>query len=145
LYAARLAAKKEYDALVALYPQVSVPEPIDHNRHAIVMSIAKGQLLAHSRLDEPGWYLDEVIKEVRIAYGLGIIHADLSEFNIFVHPDGCELIDFPQFITPAHPNAKELLYRDIDNIVTFFDRKYKIKRDAQEIIKSIVPINSIVT
>jgi len=138
LYAARLAAKKEYDALVALYPQVSVPEPIDHNRHAIVMSIAKGQMLAHSRLDEPGWYLDEIIKQVKIAYGLGIIHADLSEFNIFVNPDGCEIIDFPQFITPAHPNANEMLYRDIDNILSFFNRKYKIKRDIQEIMKNIV-------
>jgi len=138
LYAARLAAKKEYDALVALYPQVSVPEPIDHNRHAIVMSIAKGQMLAHSRLDEPGWYLDEIIKQVKIAYGLGIIHADLSEFNIFVNPDGCEIIDFPQFITPAHPNANEMLYRDIDNILSFFNRKYKIKRDIQELMKNIV-------
>ncbi|MCX9085126.1 MAG: serine/threonine protein kinase [Candidatus Methanoperedens sp.] len=138
LYAARLAAKKEYDALVALYPKVSVPEPIDHNRHAIVMSIAKGQLLAHSRLDEPGWYLDEILKQVRIAYGLGIIHSDLSEFNIFVHPDGCELIDFPQFITPTHPNAQELLHRDIENILTFFTRKYRINRDIQEIMNTFV-------
>ena len=138
LYAARLAAKKEYDALVALYPKVSVPEPIDHNRHAIVMSVAKGQLLAHSKLDEPDWYLDEILKQVRNAYGLGIIHSDLSEFNIFVNPDGCEIIDFPQFITPAHPNAKELLYRDIDNILSFFTRKYKIKRDVQEIINNII-------
>jgi len=54
------------------------------------MSIAKGQLLAHSRLDEPDWYLDEILKQVKKAYGLGIIHADLSEFNIFVNPEGCE-------------------------------------------------------
>ncbi|MCZ7400600.1 MAG: serine/threonine protein kinase [Candidatus Methanoperedens sp.] len=138
LYAARLAAEKEYDALVALYPQVNVPEPIDQNRHAIVMSVAKGQLLAHSKLDEPGWYLDEILKQVKIAYTLGIIHSDLSEFNIFVNPDGCELIDFPQFITPAHPNAKELLYRDIDNILSFFTRKYKIMRNIEEIINNIV-------
>jgi RIO kinase 2 len=138
LYAARLAANKEYDALVTLYPKVCVPEPIDHNRHGIVMSIAKGQLLAHSKLDEPDWYLDEILKQVKKTYELGIIHADLSEFNIFVNPDGCELIDFPQFITPVHPNAKELLYRDIDNILSFFTRKYKIKKDIQEIINTIV-------
>jgi len=138
LYAARLAATKEYEALVALYPKVCVPEPIDHNRHAIIMSIAKGQLLAHSRLDEPDWYLDEILKQVKIAYALGIIHSDLSEFNVFVNPEGCELIDFPQFITPTHPNAKELLYRDIDNILSFFTRKYRIKRDIQEIIDNIV-------
>src|SRR5512138_2709518 len=42
LYAAKLAAKREYDALQLLFPAVSVPEPIDYNRHAIVMSVVGG-------------------------------------------------------------------------------------------------------
>ena len=138
LYAARLAAKKEYDALVALYPQVSVPEPIDNNRHAIVMSMANGQLLAHSRLDEPDWYLDEILGQIKKTYGLGIIHGDLSEFNIFVNPGGCEIIDWPQFITPSHRNARELLKRDIENVLSYFNRKYRIKRDIEEITNTIV-------
>lgn len=138
LYAARLAAKKENDALIALYPQVSVPEPIDYNRHAIVMSKIKGQQLAHTNLDEPEWYLDVIFDQVKKAYALGIIHADLSEFNIFVDPQGCEIIDWPQFITPLHPNARELLHRDIDNVLTFFQRKYRIKKEMPEIFKNIV-------
>lgn len=138
LYAARLAAKKEYDALVTLYPQVRVPEPIDYNRHAIVMSKALGQQLAHTRLDEPGWFLDEILTQVRKAYGLGIIHGDLSEFNIFVNPEGCEIIDWPQFITRDHANAQELLRRDVDNVLSYFYRKYRIKRDIREIINTII-------
>ncbi len=138
IYASRLAAKREYDALKILYPEVSVPEPIDYNRHAIVMSALKGQQLAHTRLSEPGWYLDAVLNELRKAYKLGVIHADLSEFNIFVSPEGCEIIDWPQYITPAHVNASELLRRDINNVLSFFGRKYKIKKDAEEIIKNIV-------
>ena len=138
LYAARLAAKKEHDALAALYPQVSVPEPIDHNRHAIVMSVAKGQQLAHTRLDEPDWYLDEILAQIKKAYKLGIIHGDLSEFNIFVNPLGCEIIDWPQFIKTSHANAQKLLYRDVDNVLSFFDRKYKIKRDMGDIINNII-------
>jgi len=51
------------------------------------MSKALGQQLAHTRLDEPGWFLDEILTQVRKAYGLGIIHGDLSEFNIFVNPE----------------------------------------------------------
>ncbi|MFZ3059334.1 MAG: RIO1 family regulatory kinase/ATPase [Candidatus Methanoperedens sp.] len=138
LYAARLAAKREYDALKTLYPEVSVPEPIDYNRHAIVMSIAKGGELAHTTIDEPDWYLDEILEQVRKTYRLGIIHGDLSEFNIFVNPEGCELIDWPQYITPSHANAAELLYRDIDNVLSFFSRKYRIKRDIREVINTIV-------
>ena len=138
LYASRLAAKREYDALKILYPVVSVPEPIDYNRHAIVMSIAKGQQLAHTRIDEPDWYLDEILEQIKKAYGLGIIHCDLSEFNIFVSPEGCEIIDLPQYITPSHTNAMELLQRDVGNVLSFFNRKYRIKRDIQEVMRSIV-------
>lgn len=138
LYASRLAAKREYDALNILYPNIAVPEPIDYNRHAIVMSTAKGLELAHTKIDEPDWYLDEILSQVRKAYRLGIIHGDLSEFNIFINPDGCEIIDWPQYITPAHENADELLYRDIDNVLTFFMRKYRIKKDTKEVINTIV-------
>ncbi|MCZ7393286.1 MAG: RIO1 family regulatory kinase/ATPase [Candidatus Methanoperedens sp.] len=138
LYASRLAAKREHDALSTLYPEVSVPEPIDYNRHAIVMSVAKGQQLAHTKINEPGWYLDEILGEVRKAYKLGIIHGDLSEFNIFVSPEGAEIIDWPQYITPAHINARELLRRDVDNVLSFFNRKYRIKRDALEVMNNIV-------
>lgn len=138
LYASRLAAKREFDALKLLYPQVSVPEPIDHNRHAIVMSALKGQQLAHARVDEPEWYLDEILKQVKKAYQLGIIHADLSEYNVFVNPEGCEIFDWPQYVTATHTNSKELLYRDIENILTFFRRKYRIKRDIQGIINNII-------
>lgn len=138
IYASRLAAKKEYDALKTLYPEVSVPEPVDYNRHAIVMSALKGQQLSRARLSEPGWYLDAILSELGKAYKLGVIHADLSEFNIFVSPEGCEIIDWPQYITPAHVNASELLRRDISNVLSFFNRKYRIERDAEEIIKNIV-------
>jgi len=138
LYASRLAAKKEYDALKTLYPEVSVPEPVDHNRHAIVMSMVKGEQLAHARVGEPDWYLDEILGQVRKAYRLGIIHGDLSEFNIFVSPEGCEIIDWPQYITPAHLNASEMLSRDIGNVLTFFSRKYRIKRDIKEVMHGIV-------
>ncbi|VVB94812.1 RIO-type serine/threonine-protein kinase Rio2 [uncultured archaeon] len=137
LYASRLSAKREHDALTKLYPQVSVPEPIDYNRHAIVMSVVKGQALAYTRVDEPQWYLDEILNQVKKAYRLGIIHGDLSEFNVFINPEGCEIIDWPQYATPAHPNAGELFYRDIDNILAFFRRKYRIKRDIKEVINNI--------
>lgn len=138
LYASRLAAKKEYDALKILYPEVNVPEPIDYNRHGIIMSMAKGQELSHTTLDEPEWYLDEILKHVKKAYSLGIIHGDLSEFNIFADPEGCELIDWPQYITPSHANASDYLYRDVDNVLTFFRRKYGINRDTREIMNKVI-------
>jgi RIO kinase 2 len=138
LYASRLAAKREYDVLKLLYPVVAVPEPIDHNRNAIVMSVMKGQPLAHTKVDEPEWYLDEIFAQVKKAAQLGIIHGDLSEFNIFVNPHGCEIFDWPQYVTFSHPNANELLNRDVDNVLTFFKKKYRINRDIEEVRNSII-------
>lgn len=138
IYASRLAAEREYDALKALYPEVGVPEPIDHNRHAIVMSSLKGQQLSHAKLLEPEWYMDAILDGVRKAYKLGIIHGDLSEFNIFVHPEGCEIIDWPQYAATTHPNAMELLRRDVSHVLSFFNRKYRIKRDIEKILKTML-------
>ncbi len=137
IYAARLAAEREYDVMTKLYPKVSIPKPFDQNRHAIVMALAKGSLLSKTKLSEPEWYLDELLKQARIAYSMGFIHADLSEYNIFVSEDSVQLIDWPQYITPDHPQADEILERDISNILTHFYRKYGIKRKLNETIDEV--------
>lgn len=137
IYAARLAAEREYEVMTRLYPKVSIPRPFDQNRHAIVMALAKGSILSKTKLLDPEWYLDEILKQVKIAYSLGVIHADLSEYNIFVSEDSVQLIDWPQYVTPAHPQADEILERDILNILTHFYRKYGIKRELSEIFSEV--------
>ncbi len=137
IYAARLAAQREYEIMTTLYPKVSIPKPFDHNRHAIVMELAKGSILSKTKLIDPEWYLDEILKQVKITYSMGIIHADLSEYNIFASEEGVQLIDWPQYITPEHPQADEILERDVSNILTHFYRKYGIKRDLKEVLKEV--------
>jgi RIO kinase 2 len=137
IYASRLAAQREYDIMTTLYPEVSIPKPFDHNRHAIVMELAKGSLLSKTKLIDPEWYLDEILKQVKITYSLGIIHADLSEYNIFASEDGVQLIDWPQYVTPEHPHADEILERDVSNVLTHFFRKYGVKRELDETIREI--------
>ncbi|MBW6470221.1 MAG: serine/threonine protein kinase [Methanosarcinaceae archaeon] len=144
IYAARLSAKREYDLMVSLYPKVSVPKPIDHNRHAIVMAVAKGSLLSKTRLLQPEWFLDEIISQIGKAYSLGVIHADLSEFNIFVYECGVQFIDWPQYVGLDHPNADELLKRDVFNVLAFFKRKYDIERDVDDVVAGIKHSTSIV-
>lgn len=137
IYAARLAAGREYEVMTRLYPKVSIPKPFDQNRHAIVMALAKGSLLSKTKLLDPEWYLDEILRQARTAYSMGVIHADLSEYNIFVSEESVQLIDWPQYITPDHPQADEILERDISNILTHFYRKYGIKRELNETIDEI--------
>jgi RIO kinase 2 len=137
LYAAMLAARREYDALEKLFPAVSVPEPVDHNRHAVVMSVVAGVEMAKANLIDPEWYLDRTLEEVKKAYQIGLIHADLSEYNVMVRDDGITIIDWPQYVAVGTKTADEMLARDVGNIVSYFERKYRIKRDLDETIKAI--------
>lgn len=137
LYAAKLAAKREYDALERLFPTVSVPEPVDYNRHAVVMSVAGGVEMAKANLVEPEWYLDLTLEQIKKAYELGVIHSDLSEYNVMVRDDGITIIDWPQYVEVGNKTAEEMLARDVGNILTYFDRKYRIKRDLNTTLNEI--------
>ena len=138
LYISRLAATREYDGLQKLYPAgVSVPRPIAQNRHAIVMSAIEGDSLADCHtLRKPAKMLDEIIENVKKAYLVaGIVHADLSEYNVLVTPKLKTLIiDWPQWISSTHPNSRLYLERDLTNILSFFDRKFGVKRELLETI-----------
>ena len=51
----------------------------------------------------------------------GIVHGDLSEFNILVGSDGPVIIDLPQAVDAASNNhAKDMLMRDVNNLATYF-------------------------
>jgi RIO kinase 2 len=71
--------------------------------------------------------LGAILDEVREAYRLGVIHGDLSEFNVMVDGNRCALIDWPQWVETGHPNAGETLERDLRVILLHFARKYGIQ------------------
>jgi RIO kinase 1 len=53
----------------------------------------------------------------------GIIHADLSDYNVLMSPTGPVIIDFPQAVDPArNQSARKLLLRDVKNITSFLGR-----------------------
>ncbi len=137
LYASALAARHEFDVLKQLYPPVSVPEPIDHNRHAVVMSVVEGYELSRVKLEDPGWYLDRILEQLALTYRHGYVHGDFSEYNVMVSESGVIIIDWPQAVQAGTKLADELLARDVGNILTYFIRKYRIKRDAEEIVEKI--------
>jgi RIO kinase 2 len=140
LYQSRLAAEKEYLALtLAFNANVSVPKPIYQNRHVVVMQRIEGHQLSEiNRLDDPNGFLDKIIEYIHRAYKVGLIHADLSEFNIIVsEEDVVYIIDWPQYISSSHPNADEILERDVKNILTYFGRKFRIKKSLEDTLHII--------
>ncbi len=144
LFQSRLAAEKEYKALKLLQPHhVAVPEPIKQNRHVIVMGMIEGAELAKWRsIPHPKRVLGEILRNVRKAYlEAGIVHADLSEYNIILKPDmHILIIDLPQYVTRKHPNAQELLARDVKNVLEYFSRKRMLKvrhEDALDYVRGM--------
>ena len=138
LIASKKSAEREYLALKTLHPHVSVPLPVAQTRHAVVLSLIEGLILNRTPLAAPEKTLDEILENVRKAYRAGIIHSDLSEYNILVENERCILIDWPQWIGTDHPNAASIVERDIGNILAFFKRKYKIRRDREVTLQWVI-------
>jgi RIO kinase 1 len=80
--------------------------------------------------------LQILIRDVVKMLCAGIIHGDLSDFNILIDEQGPVIIDFPQAVEPlSNNNAKRLLIRDVKNITKFlsrFDRNLRKLRYGPE-------------
>ena len=136
LFQSHVSAEKEFQAMQLVYKNgVSVPEPISQNRHVIAMGMIEGaELSKYKEIQKPEKILKEILRNVRKAYlKAHVIHADLSEYNIILKPDGHILIiDWPQYVMTDHANAEELLERDLKNVLTFFNRKFNVKVAIEE-------------
>ena len=132
-------AKREYEALRKLDGYVSVPKPYGWEGNAVLMELIDGKELFKVRLKNPEDVLDMIIEEIRKMLERGIIHGDLSQYNILVNPEGIWIIDFPQYIDLNEKNGKfkEILERDVKNILNYFKKTYGIKRDIGLVLKGI--------
>ncbi|ACJ16878.1 serine/threonine protein kinase [Thermococcus onnurineus NA1] len=134
LYVSRLIAKKEYEALTLLSPIARVPKPIAWNRHVVVMEFVEGTELAELRdtdltREEAERILDRVLEEYLKIVRFGIVHSDMSEFNIVLTSnDDVLIIDWAQYLTTAYPESYELLKRDITVLLNAFRRRWRIER-----------------
>jgi len=64
-----------------------------------------------------------ITEVVRMLATAGVVHGDLSEFNILLAADGPVIIDLPQAVDAAGNNhAQRMLLRDVGNLRAFFGR-----------------------
>lgn len=144
LYMSRLSATREYESLKKIQDlnlNVKVPRVLGHNRHAIVMDIHQGdELYRFDTLPNPEQIFNEILTQYEEIYVKAhIIHGDLGEFNVLVDGDyRILIIDWPQSVDWDHPNAQELIKRDITNICEFFRKKYGLTGNAEEIMQGLL-------
>jgi RIO kinase 1 len=122
----------EVDALYRLAAAgVRVPQPFNFLEGVLLMELvadAEGQ--AAPRLNDLSFTPEEarrhhagLIAEVVRMLCAGVVHGDLSEFNILLAADGPVIIDLPQAVDAAGNNhAPRMLMRDVDNLRSFFGR-----------------------
>ena len=144
LYLSRLAALKEFAFMKALGENgMPVPEAIECNRHAVLMSLVHAQPMVQVReFKNPERVYNECMGLLAKLARLGLIHCDFNEFNLFVSTDEEErvtLIDFPQMVSTSHANAEELFDRDAHGVVKFFERKFGGVHEAERVINSCYP------
>ncbi len=64
-----------------------------------------------------------LLREVVRMLAAGIVHGDLSDFNVLMDPEGPVVIDFPQAVYAArNQSARKLLIRDVENLHRFVSR-----------------------
>jgi RIO kinase 2 len=137
IFASKYSAEREFLALKTLHPHVRVPLPVDLNRHVVVMEFIRGVNLNRTVVEEPRALIEEIIQEVRTTYQHGVVHADLSEFNVMVNDQGCTIIDWPQWVGTDHPNAGTILKHDVENILGYFSRRYKLSYDIGDTLECV--------
>ncbi|MNO56161.1 RIO1 family protein [compost metagenome] len=68
-------------------------------------------------------YHEFVIRQIVLMLCTGLVHGDLSEFNVLLGPDGPVIIDLPQAVDAAGNNhAFTMLERDVGNMAGYFGR-----------------------
>ncbi|WP_431046293.1 PA4780 family RIO1-like protein kinase [Roseateles sp. L2-2] len=120
----------EVDALYRLAGAgVRVPRPYNFMDGVLLMELVVDEHGdAAPRLNDSMFTAEEarthhqsLLGEVVRMLGAGVVHGDLSEFNILLAADGPVIIDLPQAVDAAGNNhAKRMLLRDVNNLRDFF-------------------------
>jgi len=116
----------EVDALYQLAAaDIRVPKPYGYFNNVLVMELVTDgagnpaprlgevELSPEMAREYHGFLIQQIVRMLSI----GLIHGDLSEFNVLIGPDGPVIIDFPQVVNAAGNNsALAMLERDVNNI-----------------------------
>ncbi|MBF7141986.1 MULTISPECIES: PA4780 family RIO1-like protein kinase [Pseudomonas] len=123
---------------------VRVPKPYDFLDGVLLMEMVADEYgEAAPRLNDVELDADQareyhafLIKQIVLMLCTGLVHGDLSEFNVLLGPQGPVIIDLPQAVDAAANNhAFNMLERDVNNMAQYFGRfapELKATRYAKE-------------
>jgi len=137
-------AEKEYKNLQrSSIAKINVPKPILVKNNILLMELLGENsnpfpLLKNSPNSITEAILTQIIDQTKLLFQqAGLVHADLSPFNILIGNQIPYLIDMSQSILTSHPRALEFLKRDLNNVLSFFPTKEFSIPDIKELFEII--------
>ena len=107
---------------------VNAPRPIAFNRNILVMTFigedgVPAPLLREVDPADPKEFYLKLLDETRLLYTkAGLVHGDLSEYNVMVWEGVPVIFDVSQTLLISHPLSEALIKRDIANVNSYFSR-----------------------
>ncbi|WP_127794909.1 serine protein kinase RIO [Agromyces sp. LHK192] len=139
-------ANAEFAALSRLTELgASVPYPVQvHETEVLMEFVGDGRTaaprLAQVRADAAELHdlFQQLVGFLRILARAGLVHGDLSPYNVLVHEGRVVVIDLPQVIDlVANPSGFDLLHRDCVNLCTWFTRQ-RLECDPEELFGELM-------
>jgi RIO kinase 1 len=122
----------EFQTLKTLHTAgADVPRPHEMSENAILMSYIGNELAAAPTLNtvslgpaEASRLYTRLLSNIDIMLSHGIVHGDLSAYNVLYWDEGVTVIDFPQVVSPVnHRSAYQIFSRDIQRVCDYFSRQ----------------------
>jgi RIO kinase 1 len=135
--------QREYRNLMKAREVIRVPIPLAYKDNILLMEFIGDETPAlRIKEDLPegkkaiAAFFDATVDAMAKLYQAGLIHGDLSEYNILNFHDTPVFIDFSQGTTRENPNGQEILERDVRNVCTFFNKFIDV--DEKRVLLKVV-------
>jgi RIO kinase 1 len=123
-----------------------VPTPLAASDNAVLMSYFGSRSGAAPTLSEVGLetedavpLFEEMVRSMASMLQAGVIHGDLSAYNLLFWEGKLHIIDFPQVTDPtSNPNAYSIFARDVARVFEYFERQgVQSDRDLETLIQDL--------
>lgn len=137
---------QELDALVQAHDAgVTVPYPVEFTGDGLLMQLVGDDGFAAPRLvsaqlgpDQLTQAFAQLCDELRALTRAGLVHADLSPYNVLWWQERLWIIDFPQAVDLLrNPHGFDLLHHDVTTMCTWFAR-YGVDCDAEALFADLL-------
>jgi len=127
---------------------VNVPKPIAVRQNVLIMEFigengVSAPLLREAEIKKPQQIYERLLVNIKRLYRkAGLVHADLSEYNVMIWKNKPVLFDVSQAVLREHPMAEQFLRRDLNNINYYFKRLDVEVYSAEETYRRITGVRT---